>query len=317
MTRVHSYLVHGLRVRSPYRLEAEPCDVMAPDAVVSVVPGSVGSCGRGDVVADYRGQDSTSGYVLTRQGACWSMVFPGVAAATFDHGASDVHVTVAESVPQALLAVLIGGPIVAALALARGHHLLHSSGVSWGPVGGVALVGPSGAGKSSIARLLVRPGRPLLSDDAVRIDPAQEVWAHRGTTSSRLRTDVVICAGDRWDTTVDGRILLRDFGAAPARVPLRLLLRPLLSPEFKRPRLRPMSRASAVLEIAGNSPLAGLRAADVLDDRLRWAVAVSLRLPMMLLEVPWSASRGSPDREALAQVVSSQLAACDFEDSSP
>ena len=293
----HLHRVHGLLVDSPVPLAAgrSPATAQTPDVVLSLRRGRVPAA-RGAVLAHVA--DPTTGHRCTlasdRTGG--RLLLHGTLCAHVRHD-GHVVVTTAAELGDDLLALLLSGPVLAAVAVLRGHPLLHASAVA-APQGAVGFVGPSGAGKSTLARLLTGPGRPLLSDDALRLDvDGQAVLAHRGTTSSRLRphaTDLDLAdlaAEASVAASADGRWVVTDQSTAPELVGLAGLVVPLLAREYAEVRARPVPSRSAVMLLSSSPALAGLVDPGLRRAHFALAGAVANAVPVVLLEVPWRGVR--------------------------
>lgn len=167
------------------------------------------------------------GYRVMRVGSDYAVAFPGVAEYRIVGGLDRIEVRAVRGADRAIVELLLGGNVLAALVGLRGECVLHAAAVA--VAGKVVLVcGPSGAGKTTLAAALCGAGALLVSDDVVRAEVigTGRVVAYPGTKDLRLRG----LAGDLLDgphgVTVDGRRSIRPPSATGAALPVGAVLFP-------------------------------------------------------------------------------------------
>lgn len=241
--------------------------------------------------------DPVSGrhYTLVREDEAWSVHFPGKALMRWPDDSTTVTVVADERLSEPLLSILLAGPALSGLLIARGATLLHASAVAWpGPGPAVTgFFGPSGIGKTTMARLCAVGGRTVLSDDALRVEVIDgHAVAHRGTVSSRLRQgSPLISDVDAAMTSEDGRHVMESATTAPGLGHLRMLVLPQLSRKFSEVQVRPLPEVEAMTLLSACWPIDG-----VLDPELvrrQFAIGAQLRrvVEVAVLEVPWGTGR--------------------------
>ena len=151
-------------------------------------------------------------YTLVREDGAWSVHFPGKALMRWRDDSTVVTVVADARLSEPLLSILLAGPALSGLLIARGATLLHASAVAWpGLDPAVAgFFGPSGVGKTTMARLCAVGGRTVLSDDALRVEidrrpRRRPPWHRQLQTSSG---SPLIPAVDSARTSEDGRHLI-------------------------------------------------------------------------------------------------------------
>lgn len=314
---VHLVHIHGLVVSSPVPLAGSSASPRTPDVWVQLVDGPV-AVASDDPVLQVDEPARQRHYSLGATADGWDLVFPGAMSFSLNRSLDAVLVRVREGVVDGLLSVLLSGPVLTVLALLRGHFMLHASAIAWesSPAGratAVAFFGPAGSGKSSIARLLARQGRVLLTDDALRLDvSAGAVTAWRGTTSSRLRSLGGPTSGGTGDETVsgsaDGRVVVSSSADVPVQAEAGLLARLLLSPSFEAPSIRTMSPMEATVHLASNWPIEGVRDPRWHQSRLAAAAALTARVRVVEFAMPWQAGALGEGSKALRNRLGEQVA---------
>lgn len=125
------------------------------------------------------------------RGEDWRLRFPGLADFTVTASRSRIGCAARPGVPRRTLRHLLIDHVLPIVLAARGHLLLHASGVATG-AGAVLFAGPSGAGKSTLAFMLGRPPWRLLADDVVRLEVREDgARAFPAYPGSRLWPDVL------------------------------------------------------------------------------------------------------------------------------
>jgi hypothetical protein len=157
------YLLAGLVVRSAIPLPAPRADAAAAvdvEVAEGVVP-SARVVSRPDARVQVGGEEAD----LTLR---WA----GVTSMRVEAGRR-ITVALDDGVSPAAVAPLVLGVGMGLLLHQRGRLVLHASGVAL-PRGAAAFVGWKGAGKSTAAGALVRRGHPIITDDALPLDIADD-----------------------------------------------------------------------------------------------------------------------------------------------
>lgn len=285
------YRAHGLMIRSPIELSlSHSRHRVEPDVWVTVARWSEPQPIVGEVVASVARRGGR-GYRLysTRDG--WTVDFEGTAAVELDLEARRVSVFAQPHVEEALLSVLISGPVMAVVSAARRRPLVHASAIA-GEHGAVTFFGPSGSGKSTLALLSVELGLgSLLSDDGVLMEVAEmRTLVHGGTRASRLRAPVPDAG-----RSGDGRWIVVAGPEAPATAALRCAVQPVLEARGGGIELTRLDAATALVTLASCPVLENATNGVLLGSYFqRCAAAVSTGLPVLRAEMPWPP--GTEDR---------------------
>lgn len=112
--------------------------------------------------------DGPPGATFTEAGA--TLRWPAVGTFAIDEGGETIAVAPKPGGGDDLLAFPLLGPVLACALHLRGRFALHASAIRVGGAA-VALMGDKGAGKSTLACAFLSPGRALLADDLVVVDP--------------------------------------------------------------------------------------------------------------------------------------------------
>lgn len=170
-------------------------------------------------VQTWSGDDGTAWLSIERGGAGYRLTFPQLVCVVSADGA---RVTIGAHPPAAELEHLLLHQVLPLAVSRRGRLVLHACAVET-PSGAIAFFGESGAGKSTLAAAHCARGLPLVADDALVIDLADD-GAHAWPTADGLRlwADTVPAAGVRPRAleTAGGRKLRVPAALATARVPL-------------------------------------------------------------------------------------------------
>lgn len=190
----------------------------------------------------------------------------------------------------------LAGPVLAFALRLRGEFSLHASAVVTA-AGAVAIAGRHGAGKSTTAAALGMTGRPVLTDDILRVTRVEADWqAHPFGGILRLWPDgetMVFGRGDRLDpiTPFWNKLALPigDAGVPAAEHSLPLAGVAFLVPETTAQDavvLSALSPAAAAVRLAENSSVAYLLDGPGRVREFHQVVSIAARVPCVEIARP-------------------------------
>lgn len=225
-----THRLHGLAVRSPWRLSApevdEPpeftisfggeCDTTAP------IDAPLLALGR-------KAEGQTFAHADWPQEGVVTIRFAGFAEFEIDEGAGSIRARIQPGIDERFLPLLLEGAVPAFVLGLRSAPLLHAAAVSLDGKSAIAITGTVGQGKTTTAAMLCGAGAKLVSDDTLRLDLGNDALVHPGTTTLRLRPAAKEVAdwfpGDQ-AVTVDERIRVEPEHSGIDRLPLDAVVVP-------------------------------------------------------------------------------------------
>ena len=244
----------------------------------------------GERLAEVGRPDHTVFYTLARDDTRTVLRYPGLCDFVGDQRFTQIAVHLHPGADEDLLPVLISGALLAMHLMLRGELVLHASAIQAGGRA-VAFVGSSGMGKSTLAAALCEQGYSLVSDDLLRVDPADggTLLVHPGGTENRLRPaarELAETAPAAYETA-DGRLAARPRELATGPLLLAACVVPLPSrdvTEVVTRRLRPLAalvRLSSYPRVLGwHDPIAMAASFQAMGDLVE-------RVPVFEAAIPW------------------------------
>jgi hypothetical protein len=189
----------------------------------------------------------------------------------------------------------LAGPILSFALRLRGEFSLHASAIATA-AGAVAIAGPHGAGKSTTAAALGVNGRPVLTDDILRLTPIGLDWyAHPFGGILRLWPDgetMVFGEGDRLDLITpfwNKRALPIGAAGVPAaqqRLPLAGVAFLVADTAARVVTISALTRAAAAARLAATSSVAYLLDAPGRAREFEQVVSMAARVPCVEITRP-------------------------------
>ncbi|HEU5035702.1 MAG TPA: hypothetical protein VFT70_01770 [Nocardioides sp.] len=287
--------LYGLTIRTdvplPHRAvpARTPVDLRiqlgAPVAATQAMP-------RGRVLLDLRGSRHFYAAAVDHRG--FRLRFFDTCDVDLDR---DLTRAVVHPVPGAdpdLVAVLVGGTVLAFVLTMRGETVLHASAVQVGDAA-LAFVGASGMGKSTMATLLCAAGNGLVTDDVLRLDTTGPTpTCSLGATELRLRKGADhltarfgSAPGVR--ATGDGRQALAAPASTVEGLPLAGLVVPLPdhSADRRAPELERLASCQAMVLLAQFPRLLGWQDHAVRRAGFHQLAQVVDQVPVHVARLPW------------------------------
>lgn len=251
---------------------------------------------------------------ITRTPKGYCMRYAGHADFWMDEQLSSIRVILTPGEDPEFAAVLLQGAVFAALTTLRGSYCLHATTVA---INGarVAIAGPSGIGKSTVAAMLISEGARLVADDVscVRIGPGDDsLSVTTGLVELRFRERAGYLADHIRGVarrTADGRIALRpdEIDTGPGELSAIVIPRP--SRDASEVALRIADPLEALHWLFPSSRLIGWTGPNYQMQEFQAVTALSVRLPVGVIDVPWADAfdreRNVELFEAVANMVSS------------
>lgn len=187
------------------------------------------------------------------------------------------------------LPVILPGMIVSMLLCLRGELILHASAVDIDSRA-VAFVGRSGMGKSTLATWLCSTGARLITDDVLRVQPANPTVCWLGATESRLRPAAATLV-ERFEgaarQTADERTAVSLPLATTEPTPVRCVLVPSPDREAKRASIEWLSVPDALIALSMFPRILGWESPRVLGEQFAKLGAFVKNVPVGIATVPW------------------------------
>ncbi len=307
-----TYSLHGLAVTSSLRISAletsGPADVSVGPIEWAEVPE--------DPPVGEQLFDSPLHWPLTitrtpTSGYC--MRYAGHADFWVDEQLRSVRVVLTPGDDADFAAVLLQGAVFAALTTLRGAYCLHATTVA---INGfrVAIAGPSGVGKSTVAATLISEGAKLVADDVSCVQNIQGIGSltvSTGLVELRLRERAGYLADHIRGVvrrTADGRIAVRPEAIDNGSGELAGIVIPRASRDASEVTLRIADPLEALRWLLPSSRLIGWSGPTYQMQEFQAATALSARLPVAVMDVPWADAydreRNAELFEAVANIVS-------------
>lgn len=257
-------------------------------------------------IEENRTPDGPIWLAIGRHGADWILRFPRLADFEITDGGRTVVAHTKPVVPPHTLRHLLVDVVVPVALSARGHLLLHASGVA-SARGAAVFVGATGTGKSTLAASFDGPLRPF-SDDAVRIVARGGRFAAAGAyPGARLWPDAVAALAPATRTrpvahyTDKRRVSLT---AAPASRAIRVIY-VMQEPPAPRVTIRRCSRRVAVVELLSHAYCLDPTDPDCARAQFDLASSLSARVPVFTLAFPDALDRLAEVRDAVIEHLAS------------
>ena len=289
----HTYLLHGLRVRSEVPVDASV--VSSEDHDVEVQWGPQGSvpddAPHGHVVA-LREDDVRRWYVATADDDGYTLRVPGHCDFAIDRALSTVDCRPDPTVAPELVGILLAGVVSAFLLDLRGELVLHASAIERDGAA-LAFAADSGMGKSTLAALMCAAGARLVADDVLRIDVRDPIAAVAGARRLRMRAGAqavldAFTTPPPSNTTVDDRTAIALAAVDPGTtIPLGAIVVPSPNRAHARLELHRFRGAEAVLLLARLTRVQGWTEPTVLGRQLDGLTRVAGAVPVFGASVPW------------------------------
>lgn len=298
MTR---YSLHGLEVESEIEIAANAGRPTVPaDVTVRLARGVPPSA---DGVPEAA---STSGYCIWRATDGFLVRFPRVGV--FVVRPTEIVAYPGDSSHLELISIIVGGNILALCLLARHELVLHAAAVCLDKTA-IAIVGSAGMGKSTLAGLLCATGAELVTDDVLRVAPAESPTAcFAGSPELRLRpqarTISALLAAWPSRQSVDGRLVLRSPSATAGKLPLASVFIPQCTEEVgvEVDAVR-LSGAQALIELLRHPRVLGWKDSAVLALLTRDVATLVRAVPVFRLRfrpgLPFDLGTGAELRRLL------------------
>jgi hypothetical protein len=233
----------------------------------------------------------------------WLLRFPRLADFEITDGGTTISARARAGVPPRTLRHLLIDVVVPMALSARGHLLVHASGID-GPAGAALFVGRTGAGKSTLAASFDGAFRPF-SDDAVRVVVGKaQVQAIAAYAGARLWPDALsVIARGRRTQAVAHYTTKRRVRATPAPARVRVGAVYVLRPAARGARVAvtPLSRRGAVVALLSHVYCLDARDAATARRQLDAATALTAAMPVFALTVPRDLGRLGELRRAVVQ----------------
>ncbi|MFM8469212.1 MAG: hypothetical protein ACKODH_04475 [Limisphaerales bacterium] len=244
---------------------------------------------------------------LTQTAAGWSLLYPNTAEVCFSTDLSQASIHAASG-KAGLLPLLLASSVPTWWLNLRGESVLHASAVARDGRA-LAFIGASGMGKSTLATLLCADGAALITDDALRLEPAPEGYrCHFGPGELRLRPGAASLAGhfasDCATVSADGRTTLRPATREKELPRLAALVVPQPSREATALRCERQSLVQAGFLLNSYTRAIGWRVEGPLRRQFAFLSELARRVPVVKLTVPW----GPPFAPELPSQIWQQLA---------
>lgn len=311
------YGLHGLRLRSELALAGFGLSGAAHDlAVLRGPPGPVSHAAPAGALL-LRGVvgEILPMYVASERDMVLTLRVPGRCEFAIDRERRTVRCRTDPDTDERLTGVLVAGLVVALILNLDGHAVLHASAVELGGAA-LAFAGPSGAGKSTLGALMCAAGARLVSDDLLRVEPVagRGLLCAPGGPQLRLRPRAAWATkgigGPPFDVTVDGRLALTPPATRDARLPLRTIVLPRVTPAVDRVVLRTLTGGEAVRALAGTHRLAGWTRPELLRRQFEQTARIAECADVVEATLPRSS-------RARAQIVPALLELCASESPAP
>ena len=310
--KLSTYSLHGLAVASSLPISALETSGQ-PD--VSVAPIEWAEVPEGPPIGEQL-YESPLHWPLTitripTNGYC--MRYAGHADFWMDEQLRSIRVVLAPGDDADFAAVLLQGAVFAALTTLRGAYCLHATTVA---IDGfrVAIAGPSGVGKSTVAATLIAEGAKLVADDVSCVPNIQGIdslTVSTGLVELRLRERAGYLADHIRGVvrrTADGRIGVRPEEIDHGSGELAAIVIPRPSRDATEVSLRIADPLEALRWLLPSSRLIGWSGPTYQTQEFQAATALSARLPVAVIDVPWADTYDRKSNaelfEAVANVVS-------------
>jgi hypothetical protein len=285
------YSLHGYVVESPLVLDA-PTTADQPNYVVELgEPREFDGAPPGRCIAELH-QPGVSYWCSEhpKDPTRWTLRYPGLGEFEIDRRAMTIAAYPAPDASPELLAILVGGAVLAHLVPGSGDPILHASAVEMGGAA-VAVVGPSGAGKSTVAAMLCQAGAALVTDDTLRVRLGDDrTDCFRGTGRVRLRPateELAAIEGAEVARTADGRLGVIPRLTSSSRLPLASFVLPVPSRDAPQLEVEHLGSRDAVLALLRAPRVAGWRHPDPLRLHFEACSEMVEAIPVYRARIPW------------------------------
>jgi hypothetical protein len=196
----------------------------------------------------------------------------------------------------ALVPDLVARNVIAFYLGLIGVATLHASAVTLGDAGAIAFAGGRGAGKTTFAALMCERSARLVTDDLLRVEPADEsVRCYSGGFSLRLRDEKLAARLDGVPArSADDRLTVAVAGA-PGRHQLEAVVLPAVDGAATSVELTRIGDREAFLALLGLPRWFGWRIPGPQRAYFEAAHAIVRRVPVHRLRVPPGAESHVPD----------------------
>ncbi|MEP7054583.1 MAG: hypothetical protein ABI912_04980 [Actinomycetota bacterium] len=284
--------MHGLVISSDFvlnhaRTTSAPAEFFVrrgPDRVASAdVPA-------GEVLAQLNRPDGGGFYTLVQNDGGFVLRFHEICDIELDRDVTTAVCFVDPNGPVGIMPVIVSGILISIVLCLRDALVLHASAVE---IDGsaVAFVGESGMGKSTLATWMCIAGGRLITDDVLRVQPAQPTVCWLGATESRLRPAASSLAtdfgADLTRQTADERLALSVPLATLDPVPLRAVLVPQPDREAIVPSISWLGRGDALIVLSAFPRVLGWASPRVLGQQFGALGELVRRVPVGIARVPW------------------------------
>ncbi len=245
----------------------------------------------GHVIAEHSDDSHRTYYRFTKCEEQVLLRFHSTAEFVADPRMEELTVHLDPDADDALLSILIAGPLIATRMLLDGHLVLHASALRIGE-GALAFVGRSGMGKSTMAALGLAAGYLPITDDVLRVELSEAgapmVWP--GSTELRLRPAAQSLAEQSplaSRVTADGRTALATGGALGPPVPLHCCVIPFPDRGIAEPEVRVLEPFIALRRLLRFPRILGWQDAVTQEQQFYLLAAFCQETPVLEVRLPW------------------------------
>ena len=208
-------------------------------------------------------------------------------------GGREIVVDPVPGVEEALLRLVILGPVLGALLQQRGQLVLHGSAVAIAD-GAVAFLGDKGWGKSTVAAALYSRGYGIVADDITAVDVSTGCpMVQPGFPQLKIWPDTAVSLGDALETLPqlhsqsEKRARRVDRGFPQAPLPLRAIY---VLAQGTTPKLEPLAFGKAFLELVRHSYRTELLGANGASSHFLQCASITKSTRIRYLRIPRSLS---------------------------
>jgi len=311
------FRIHGLHIRSDRTLDADVVENVRSDGDVDLdvtwghVMPAESSGPDGELVAGFDAHEGAN-FRMVKSGDEYVFRFYRFADVVFDAELRSAVVYPHEGADDDVVPLLITGAVAAFVLEMRGMCVLHASAVEHDGRA-IAFAGPSGAGKTTAAALASVAGAPLLADDVLHVEFADDgsTWCYAGARALRLRPVVVGLADLVPDAprapTPDGRVALQLAAGRHEKTPLAAVVMPRVTAEAERLCVERLSGADALIALTTAPRLVGF-VGDHARGQFERMGELAHRLPVFSAVIPWAPGRDASVATELFDRLDSLLA---------